>query len=354
MALIGRALLLGTLLGGLALVPAGCKSSGTGANAVSSLSGGGSTFVYPMMKKWVSVYKEKKNVEVDYAPKGSGNGIQQMIARTYNFGCTDAPMNEKELAEARSKGGEVLHIPLVFGAVVIVYNVKELEGQPPLKLSGKVVADIFRGEITTWDHPDIKALNKDHKLPPKGIAVVHRAEPSGTNYTLTDYLSKVSDIWKKEIGVGKEVNWKTGTGKQGNQGVAGHVKNTDGAIGYVELEYAQKEKLPTAEIENKDGKFVAASAESVTAACKGAEANIPPDLCLNLNNQPGEKAYPIIATVWAVFYQNQKADVGKALVDFISWCVHDGQSFVSALPYAPLSEGLVAKIDEKLKTVKFE
>jgi phosphate ABC transporter phosphate-binding protein len=343
------------LLTALVLLPMGCKSN-ENSNGAKSLSGGGSTLVGPMMKKWATLYKEKKNVEIDYALKGSGNGIQMMIAKTYHFGCTDAPMNDKELADAKSKGGEVLHIPLVFGAVVPIYNVAELKDiKEPLKFTGPILADIFRGAINKWNDPALVRINPGVPLPDKGIVVVRRAEPSGTTYTFTDYLAKISETWKNEIGPGaKEVKWFPGAvGKQGSQGVSGHVASTDGTISYVELDYALSNKLQIGAIQIKDGKYVVANAETVTAACKGAESNIPVDLCLNLNNQQAENAYPICATVWAVLYQEQKADVGRALVDFLTWCTHDGQSYASGLNYAPLSEGLVKKIDEKLKTVKF-
>jgi phosphate transport system substrate-binding protein len=358
MALVGRAFVTTVLLAGLALLPAGCTQkdgSGGGSSSVSRLKGGGSTFIGPLMKKWATLYKEKKNIEVDYAEKGSGNGIQMMTAKNYEFGCTDAPMTDEELGEAKKKGGEVLHIPLVFGGVVVVYNVAGLNDKD-LKLDGPTLADIFMGKITRWDHDAIAKLNPGVTLPPKGITVVRRAEPSGTTYIFTDYLAKTSERWRKDVSPTgqKEVSWfNEAVGKPKNQGVAGHVKNTDGTIGYVELEYAQSNKLPTVAIKNKNGNFVQANAETVTAACKGAEANIPDNLCFNLNDQPGDKAYPICGAVWAVIYQDQKADSGKAVVDFLSWCVHDGQQVVSSLPYAPLSEGLVKKIDEKLKTVKF-
>jgi phosphate transport system substrate-binding protein len=360
-ALTGRTLIVTGLLAGLALMQAGCNSGGTGTGGGGGggdgtrIKAGGSTFIAPMMKKWRTTYHDQKKVEIDYAEKGSGNGIQMMTATNYDFGCTDAPMTAKELEEAKAKGGEVLHIPLVFGAVVVVYNLAEL-GDKQLKLTGPVLADIFMGKITKWNDSKIADLNPGVTLPPTGITVVRRAEPSGTTYIFTNYLSKVSETFRKEISEtgAKEVKWFDGAvGKPQNQGVAGHVASTNGAIGYVELEYAQSAKLKTVALKNKDGHYVQANAETVTAACKGAEANIPDTLIFNLNDQPGEKTYPVCGTVWAVLYQDQKSANGKAAVDFLTWCVHDGQQYVSSLPYAPLSEGLVKKIDEKLKTIKF-
>jgi phosphate ABC transporter phosphate-binding protein len=224
----------------------------------------------------------------------------------------------------------------------------------PIKFTGAILADIFLGKITKWNDPALQAINPSLVLPDRGIVVVRRAEPSGTTFTFTSYLADVSQIWKKDVGPGaKEVKWWTGAvGKPQSQGVAGHVAATEGAIGYVEMDYAFSNKLSFGSLQNRDGKYVLASPESLTAACKGAEANIPPDLTLSLINQPGEKSYPIVATVWAVLYVNQPGDAGKTLVDFLNWCIHDGQKYTSELYYAPLPESLVQKVDAKLKSVK--
>jgi phosphate ABC transporter phosphate-binding protein len=347
-----------TVAAAIILVASGCtKSPNTSSNGgIARLNGGGSTFVGPIMKKWATLYQEKKGVEVDYALKGSGNGIQQMTAKTYHFGCTDAPMNEDELKKAKETGGDVLHIPLIFGAVVPIYNVPELkDAKEPLKFTGAILADIFMGKITKWNDAALQMVNPGVGLPDRAIVVVRRADPSGTTFIWTSYLAAVSEPWKKEIGPGaKEVNWWTGAvGKPQNQGVAGHVAGSEGAIGYVEMDYALSNKLPFGAVQNKEAKFVVANTEAVTAAAKGAEENIPDNLCFSLNNQPGEKAYPICGTVWAVLYANQPAGNGKSLVDFLTWCTHDGQKYAAELNYAPLSEGLVHKIEEKLKLVKF-
>jgi eukaryotic-like serine/threonine-protein kinase len=321
----------------------------------SRLSGGGSTLVGPLMKKWATVYHDTKGVEIDYALKGSGNGVQQMTAKTYHFGCTDAPMNAEELKKAKETGGDVLHIPLVFGAVVPVYNVPELkEVKEPLKFSGPVLADIYLGKITKWNDEALKKLNPGVALPDRGIIVVRRNEASGTTFVWTSYLADVSPAWKTAMGPGsKDVTWWTGAiGKQGSSGVASHVKASEGAIGYVEVEYALKENVPYGAVENKEMQFVLGTADAVTAAARAAEADIPDNLCFLLINRPGAKSYPICAVVWAVFYVDQPAATGKNLVDFLTWCVHDGQQHTSELSYAPLSEGLVTKIDAKLKTVK--
>ncbi len=334
---------------------AGCGRKNGGAASVTRINGGGSTLVGPLMKKWATVYNEKKGIEVDYAPKGSGNGIQQMTVKTYHFGCTDAPMNENELKAAREKGGEVLHIPLIFGAVVPIYNIPELKDvKEPVRFSGEILADIYLGKITKWNDDALVKINPDVALPPRAIVVVRRAEPSGTTFAWTDYLAKVSATWLKEIGPGaKEVKWiPQAVGKPGSQGVAGQVASTEGAIGYVELDYANANNLRYGAVLNAGGKFVVASPETVTEASKSAETSIPDDLCLTMNNQAGEKAYPICAVVWAVLYKDQSAGPGRQLVDFLTWVTHDGQAYVGELSNAPLSAGLVKKIDEKLKTVK--
>jgi phosphate transport system substrate-binding protein len=345
-----RKVLVGFLLGAaLVLTAIGCPKSG------SRLNGGGSTLVGPVMDKWTSVFHDTKGLKVDYALKGSGNGVQQMTAKTYQFGCTDAPMNEEELKKAKETGGEVLHIPLVFGAVVPVYNVPELKDvKEPLKFNGPVLADIYLGKITKWNDEALQKLNPGVALPDRGIIVVRRNEASGTTFVWTSYLADVSPDWKAKMGPGaKDIAWWTGAiGKQGSAGVASHVKASEGAIGYVEVEYALKENVPYGAVENQEHQFVLGTADAVTAAARAAEADIPDNLCFLLINRPGAKSYPICAVVWAVFYVEQPAASGKALVDFLTWCVHDGQQYTSELSYAPLSEGLVKKIDAKLKTVK--
>jgi phosphate transport system substrate-binding protein len=345
------------LLAAITFPASGCQKQNGSSNggALSRLNGGGSTFVGPMMKKWAALYNQKTGMEIDYALKGSGNGIQQMIAKTYHFGCTDAPMNAVEIEAARKNGGDVLHIPLVFGAVVPIYHLPELkDAKEHLKFTGPVLADIFMGKITKWNDAALQTLNTGIQLPDRAIVVVRRADPSGTTFIWTDYLAAVSEDWRQEVGPGaKEVKWWQGAvGKPQNQGVAGHVAATEGAIGYVELDYALSNKLAHGAVQNKDGKSVAASSASVTAAAKGAEATIPDDLCFSLNNQPGDGAYPICGTVWAVLYVNQHPAEAKALVDFLTWCTHDGQKQASALNYAPLSDGLVSRIEQKLKSIK--
>jgi phosphate transport system substrate-binding protein len=336
----------------LSLLVFGCSGGGN-----PSLSGGGSTLVGPLMTKWATDYGKLKNIEIDYALKGSGNGIQQMTEGNYDFGCTDAPMNPDELERAKKHRGEVVHVPLVFGGVAIVYNLPEInDAKENLQLSAGVLADIYLGKITKWNDPAIQGINPGLTLPDRGVVVVRRAEPSGTTFIFTDYLANVSKEWEEKVGPGAKdlgSKWPTGSGQPQSQGVAGHVKATPGAIGYVELAFAMSEKLRYAAMQNKSGKFVTPEAVAVSAAGKEAMASIPDDLCLRMNNQPGEASYPICGTVWAVLYAKPaNANKGKAVVEFLRWCVHDGQKIVSDMHYAPLPDALVQKVEERLKGAK--
>lgn len=314
------------------------------------LNAGGSTFVYPMMSKWASEYEKAKHIQVNYQSIGSGGGIQQMTAKTFDFGCTDGPMNEEQLGKARETGGEVVHIPLVMGAVVPAYNLPEIK--TPLNFSGPVLADIFLGKITKWDDAALKVLNPGVALPSEDIAVVHRSDGSGTTYVWVDYLSKVSDDWKSKVGVGTSVNWPAGEGQKGNEGVAGQVRRTHGAIGYIELIYATQNAIQFGAVQNKEGAFVAPSLESVTAAAKGSLSNLPDDLRYSITNAAGKDSYPISGTTWAVVYVNQPADKGKKIVNFLRWVIEDGQQYAEALHYAKLPQGLAARAKSKIDAIK--
>lgn len=329
-----------------AVIVAGCNRSGS----ATRLNAGGSTFVYPMMSKWASEYEKVKGVQVNYQSIGSGGGIQQMTAKTFDFGCTDGPMNEEQLQKARETGGEVFHIPLVMGAVVPAYSLSEVN--EPLRFSGPVLADIFLGKIKKWNDPALKELNPNASLPDKDIVVVHRSDGSGTTYIWVDYLSKVSPEWKQKVGVGTSVNWPIGTGQKGNEGVAGQVRRTPGSIGYIELIYATQNDIKFGSVRNKEGAFVTASLESVTAAAENALSTIPDDLRYSITDASGKDSYPISGTVWAVLYVNQPADKGQAVVDFLRWVTHDGQEFAAELHYARLPKGLIEKLDAKLAQVK--
>src|SRR5262247_4528827 len=250
------------------------------------MNGAGATFPYPIYSKWFDEYtKVDPSVRFNYQSIGSGGGIRQITERTVDFGATDGPMTDEQLKKAP---GELLHIPTVLGAVVATYN---LPGQPKLNFTGELLADIFLGKITQWSDERIKKLNPSANLPNQPIVVVHRSDGSGTTYIWVDYLSKVSKEWEQKVGRGTSVNWPVGLGGKGNEGVAGQVKNTPGAIGYVELAYAITNKLPAALVKNPAGKFIEPSIESTTAAAAGAAKDMPADFRVSITNAPGENAY---------------------------------------------------------------
>ncbi len=303
-----------------------------------------------MMSKWAAEYDKAKGVEVNYQSIGSGGGIQQMTAKTADFGCTDGPMNEEQLQKAKDGGGDVVHVPLVMGAVVPAYNLAEVK--EPLVFSGPVLADIFLGKIKKWDDPAIQELNPGAKLPDKAIGVVHRSDGSGTTYIWVDYLSKVSPDWKTKVGVATSVEWPCGEGAKGNEGVSGRVKATAGSIGYIELIYALQNDIKFGKVQNKAGAAIKADLASVSAAAENSLNNLPEDLRYSITDADGKDSYPISGTTWAVLYVNQPADKGQQVVDFLRWCTHDGQQFCEDLHYAKLPKGLVEKVEKKLDAVK--
>jgi phosphate transport system substrate-binding protein len=338
---------------GLALMMAalgGCRTNTTGGGKEERLNIGGATFIYPMMDKWSFEYQKVKGAKVSYNSSGSGTGIQQMIAKTLDFGCSDAPLTDKQLEEAKAQGGEVIHIPLAMGGVAIAYNLKELD--KPLVFNGPVLADIFLGKITNWNDKTLQELNPDAKLPDKKIAVCHRADGSGTTNIFADYLSKVSPEWKEKVGVSTSLKFPVGVGAKGSEGVTGFVKDSDGAITYVEMIYALNNKIPFGALKNQEGATVLPSLESVTAAANNGLANIPDDLRYSLTNMPGKDAYPIAGTNWAVLYVKQPAAKAETIKNFLHWVTHDGQAMCEALHYAKLPPGLVEKLEKKLQQVK--
>jgi phosphate transport system substrate-binding protein len=326
---------------------------GGGGGGAAGIEGGGSTLIAPLMEKWAGVYDKDKKVKVDYTRAGSGKGISQMTAGTYDFGCTDAPMSEQQLKEAQGKHGDVVHIPLAMGSVVPAYNLKGIE--QPLKFTGPVLADIYLGKIKKWSDKALADLNPGVKLPDQNIVVFRRAEPSGTTFTFTTYLSQVSPEWKDKVGKGLEVSWPTGDGAKGTDGVASQVSNTPGSIGYIEALYAlqNKGKIQFGSVRNKKGKDVLGSdLAAITAAAEGVE--IPDSLTFLLVDSDADNAYPICTVTWAVFYNDltTKGPKGKTLVDFFRWTAHDGQEYTTKLDYGALPKKLVERIDKKLDAVK--
>src|SRR6266480_1061258 len=319
-----------------------------GAAGVVNLQGAGATFPNPLYQKWVSEYgKLHPNVQIDYQSIGSGGGIKQIQAQTVDFGASDAPMTDADL---KATPGEILHVPTVLGAVVVTYNVASIT--QPLHLSPEVIADIFLGKIKKWDDQHIKQDNPGVSLPADDITVVHRAEASGTSFVFTDYLSKVSAEWKDKVGADKSPKWPVGQGGKGNEGVTGQIKQQPNTIGYVELAYAVQNKLPVALIKNASGKFVEPSIDAVTAAAASTAAQTPEDIRVSITNSAGENAYPISSYTYILAYKDQKdAAKGKALVDFLWWCIHDGEQFAEGLQYAPLPEKIVIRAEAKINSI---
>jgi phosphate transport system substrate-binding protein len=310
-----------------------------------TLNGAGATFPYPIYSKWFDEYhKVKPDLQINYQSIGSGGGIRQVTERTVDFGATDGPMTN---AQQFKVDGKILHVPTVLGAVVPAYNLK---GVPDLKLSGPVLADIFLGKITRWTDAAIAKLNPGVTLPDAAITVVHRSDGSGTTYCFVDYLSKVSAEWKKKVGTATAVNWPVGLGGKGNEGVAGLVKQTPNALGYIELIYAKQNDIAYAAVLNKAGKFVKASVEGVTAAA--AASKMPKDFKVSITDAPGESAYPISTFTWLLIYEKNSGDKGAVLKEFLKWMLKDGQAMAAPLGYAPLPAEVNAMVAKAIEAVK--
>jgi phosphate transport system substrate-binding protein len=316
------------------------------ASAQMLLNGAGATFPYPIYSKWFDEYaRVDPSVRFNYQSIGSGGGQKQILAQTVDFGASDGPMSDDNLAKAP---GKLLHIPTVAGADVVAYN---LSGNPALKFDAGTIAGIFLGQIKKWNDPKIVALNPGVTLPDQEIVVVHRSDGSGTTYIWTDYLSKISPEWKSKVGTNTSVNWPTGIGGKGNEGVAGQIKQTPGALGYVELIYAVQNKMPYAEVKNSAGNFVKPSLDSITTAL--ATADIPDDFRFSITNAPGADAYPIAGATWLLVYQQQKdAAKGKKLVEFLKWAAKDGGKMAKDLQYAPMPDNLQQRILKRINEIK--
>jgi phosphate transport system substrate-binding protein len=335
-----------------ACAPGDSKNSDSSAASSGSvdLTGAGATFPYPIYRKWFSVYDSLTQIKINYQSIGSGGGIRQLSEQTVDFGASDAPMTDEELSKA--KGGPILHFPSVLGADVVTYNVAGLT--QPLRLTGELIAEIFLGRVTKWNDQRIAALNAGAALPNADILVVHRSDGSGTTFIFTDYLSTVSPAWSAGPGRGKEVQWPVGLGGKGNEGVAGQVKQTPGAIGYVELAYAHQNNLPVAHVRNAAGTFVEPTIETITAAAAGALASLgdASDYRVSIVNAAGANSYPIASFTWLLVYQNQQdATKGRKLVDFMKWMYGDGQSYAAALDYAPLPSDLRQRLTDRLAQI---
>ena len=325
-----------------------CVALALPALAQTTLNGAGATFPYPMYSKWFSEYhKEHPDIEINYQSIGSGGGIRQVLAGTVDFGASDGPMTDAQLAEAKTK---ILHVPTVLGGVVPAYNVPGVTEE--IKFTPDALAGIYLGKITNWNDKTIAGANPGLKFPDQPIIVVHRSDGSGTTYIFTDYLSKVSSEWQSSVGKGTSVKWPVGLGGKGNEGVSGVVRQMPGAIGYVELIYAVQNKIPYGSVRNVAGNFVKASLESVTAAA-GSMKSMPEDFRVSITNAPGKDAYPIASFTWLLIpAQSKDPAKGKILVDFLTWMVQDGQKMTAALTYAPLPENVAEKVKVEIKQVR--
>jgi phosphate transport system substrate-binding protein len=322
-------------------------------SAADLINGAGATFPYPIYSKWFSEYaKLHPNVQFNYQSIGSGGGIRQITAGTVDFGASDGPMNEAQLKEFEDKQGcEILHFPTVLGGVVPTYNLEGMNVE--LNFTPKALAGIFLGKITKWNDPEIASSNPNVKLPAKDIVVIHRSDGSGTTYIWVDYLAKVSPEWKDKVGVGTSVNWPVGLGGKGNEGVAGLVKQTPYAIGYVELIYALQNKMSYGAVENSAGKFIKANLASVTDAAAGAAKKMPDDFRVSITNAPGDQTYPICSFTWLLIPSKiQDATKRKAITDFLHWMMTDGQKYTESLSYAQLPPPVVSKEMAAIEKIK--
>jgi phosphate transport system substrate-binding protein len=317
------------------------------ASAQMLINGAGATFPQQLYTKWFDEYRKvDPSVSFNYQGIGSGGGQAQILNETVDFGASDGPMSDEKLAKAPRT---LWHIPTVAGAVAVCYN---LEGNPQLNFDGTTLAGIYLGTITKWNDSAIASLNPDVKLPADDIVVVHRSDGSGTSFIFTDYLTSISPDWKAKVNKGVSVNWPVGLGGKGNAGVAGQVKQTPGAIGYVEMAYAHENQLPVAAMKNSSGAYVMPTVSAVTAALTAA--TIPADFRFSMVNSPGPDAYPIAGATWLLIYAEQKDHAkGEKLVQFLRWAYADGEKLAPALDYAPLPEAVVKRALVKVESIKY-
>ena len=318
-----------------------------GANA-QNINGAGATFPYPIYSKWFSEYSQLHDkVKINYQPIGSGGGIRQVTEGTVDFGAADVTMTDQQISGAKVK---VMAIPTVLGAVVPVYNIPGVNKE--LNFSGDVIADIYLGKITHWNDPRIAKDNPGVNLPNNTILPVYRSEGSGTTFIFTDFLSKVSPAWNSGPGRGSAVNWPTGIGQKGSEGVSGMVRQSPNSFGYVELIYAVQNKIPYGLVKNAAGKFVKGSTDTVTTAASGAAKNMPADYRISITNAPGADAYPVSSFTWLLIPTHGDAAKTKALVDFLGWMLDHGQSEAAGLTYAPLPKQVQDMVRKSIATIK--
>jgi phosphate transport system substrate-binding protein len=317
------------------------------ATAQTKLNGAGATFPYPIYSKWFNQYHQQHpDIEINYQSIGSGGGIRQVTAGTVDFGASDGPMSDQQLKDAKFK---ILHLPTVLGSVVPAYNIPGFKGE--LKFTPDVLSGIFLGKITSWNDPAIAKTNPDVTLPTASIVVVHRSDGSGTTYIWTDYLSKVSPDWNGQVGKGTSVKWPVGLGAKGNEGVAGMIRQMEGAFGYIELIYALQNNIPFGSVKNASGAFVKASLESTTAAAASVKA-MPADFRVSITNAPGKEAYPISSFTWLLIPADWKdKEKQKVIVDFLNWMLDQGQTMTAQLNYAPLPDDVKQKEREAIKAI---
>jgi phosphate transport system substrate-binding protein len=319
-------------------------------NDEDALLGAGSTFVYPLFSKQFSEYHKLTGLKVNYQSIGSGGGILQLTNKTVDFGDSDAPLNEEQTQKI---GAEVLHIPMASGAVVLSYNLPAVKGS--INLTPTLLADIFLGKIKRWNDASLAAANKGMSLPDMPVVVAHRSDGSGTTNIFTTYLSKVSPEWQSKVGAGSSINWPAGLGGKGNEGVAGLVKQTPGAIGYIELAYAMQNKMPFAKVQNKSGNFIAPTVASTSAA---SNITLPADSKVSLSNTEAADGYPISGFTWAILYKEQNygkrpAKKAEQLLKLLWWNIHEGQGFCEDLHYAPLSPAAVKVAETILRSATY-
>ena len=312
-----------------------------------TLNGAGATFPYPMYSKWFSEYnKLHPDVQINYQSIGSGGGIRQVLNGTVDFGASDGPMSDEQLAQSKTK---ILHIPTVMGAVVPAYNVPGISGE--IKFTPEALAGIFLGKITNWNDPALAKVNPGVNFPNQPIIVIYRSDGSGTTFIFTDYLSKISKDWSNTVGKGTSVKWQIGMGGKGNEGVAGQVRQLQGSIGYVELIYAVQNQIAYGSVRNAAGNFVKATLDGVTEAAASSQ-KMPADFRVSITNAPGKTAYPISSFTWLLIPTPAKdPKKGKIIADFLDWMVTDGQKMTSQLSYAPLPESVAEKVKAAIKQI---